>query len=239
MKIFKIFAVLLLALTFNSAYCSTNDPAKVGELVTPPEPSFFSRMFSFGESKEEIVEPTPWDKKLVYDVESLPKQEEEPSWVEDAARAVGLYFANVGSDLLDIVSLEVSFGNTFALDVHATNQIAFCLENSDAYFAGFGPLHRIGAGRREVQRAAFLCWSYDDIYQSQIAGKMPSFSYEDASFNLVRYYSDIYTDRNVDYLAIGGKVAMFAGIAVDLHIAAIPDFFCSLVACDLYGDNWK
>jgi hypothetical protein len=62
---------------------------------------------------------------------------------------------------------------------------------------------------------------------------------KDTSFNLVRSYTDAYKDVDVDYLAIGGRVAMFVGFAFDLHLAAIPDFLASLVACDLYGDNWK
>lgn len=158
---------------------------------------------------------------------------------EKAGRFALLYLPNVFADLLDIVGMEVSFGNTFALDVHATSMFDFGLENSDAYFAGFGPLHHFGAGRREAQRMAALCWSYEDIYVSQTVGSMPSYSMEDTSFNLVRCYTDAFKDRDIDYLAIGARVAMFVGFAVDFHAAAIPDFLCSLVGFDLYGDNWK
>ena len=62
---------------------------------------------------------------------------------------------------------------------------------------------------------------------------------KDTAFNLVRSYTDSFQDVDVDYLGIGGKVAMFVGFSFDLHLAAIPDFFASLVAFDLYGDNWK
>ena len=167
-----------------------------------------------------------------------PATEEKSSW-EKAGRFALLYLPNVLADLLDIASVEVSFGNTFALDAHVTSMLDFGVENTDAYFAGFGPLHRFGAGRREVQRAAAFCWSYEDIYVSQTVGNMPSYTVEDTTFNLVRSYTDAFRDRDIDYLAIGGKVAMFVGVAFDFHIAAIPDFFCSLVGFDLYGDNWK
>lgn len=163
----------------------------------------------------------------------------EKSTMDKVGRFALLYLPNVFADLLDIASLEVSFGNTFALDFHATSMLDFGLENTDAYFAGFGPLHRFGAGRREAQRMAALCWSYEDIYVSQTVGNMPSYSMEDTSFNLVRCYTDAFKDRDIDYLAIGGRVAMFVGFAFDLHLAAIPDFLCSLVGFDLYGDNWK
>ena len=167
-----------------------------------------------------------------------PAVEESSAWAK-AGRFAMLYLPNVFADLLDIASLEVSFGNTFALNAHATSMLEFGVENSDAYFAGYGPLHRFGAGRREAQRAAAFCWSYEDIYVSQTVGSMTSYSMKDTSFNLVRCYSDAFRDRDIDYLAIGGKAAMFVGIAFDFHAAAIPDFLCSLVGFDLYGDNWK
>ena len=167
-----------------------------------------------------------------------PAVEESSAWAK-AGRFALLYLPNVLADLLDIVSLEVSFGNTAALDVHATSMLDFGLENTDAYFAGFGPLHHFGAGRREAQRMAAFCWSYEDIYVSQTVGNMPSYSMEDTSFNLVRCYTDAFRDRDIDYLAIGGRFAMFFGIAFDVHIAAVPDLLCSLVGFDLYGDNWK
>ena len=169
----------------------------------------------------------------------LTEENAAPSHWEKAGRFALLYLPNVFADLLDIVGLEVSFGNTFALDVHATSMLDLGLENSDAYFAGFGPLHRFGAGRREAQRMAAFCWSYENIYVSQTVGSMPSYSLEDTSFNLVRCYTDAYKDRDIDYLAIGARVAMFIGFAVDFHAAAIPDFLCSLVGFDLYDDNWK
>lgn len=227
MRIFKFFALLLLAVTF----CSAPYSAGAAE-----EPGFFARLFS---SEEKITRPEPWNKTLVYDAADVKKAEEEPNFLEKAGRAVGIYFANIGSDLLDIVGLEVSFGNTVALDFHVTSMLDFGLENTDAYFAGFGPMQHIGAGRREAQRVAAFCWSYDDVYVSQTVGKMPSYTMKDTSFNLVRSYTDAYKDVDVDYLAIGGRVAMFVGFAFDLHLAAIPDFLASLVACDLYGDNWK
>lgn len=227
MRIFKISAVLLLAFTFCSALYSAEAAEK---------PGFFAGLFS---SEEKLTRPEPWNKTLVYNTAETAKAAEEPNFLEKAARAVGIYFANVGSDLLDIVGMEVSFGNTVALDFHVTSMLDFGVENTDAYFAGFGPMQHIGAGRREAQRAAAFCWSYDDIYVSQTVGKMPSYTMKDTSFNLVRSYTDAYKDVDIDYLAIGGRFAMFVGVAFDLHLAAIPDFFASLVACDLYGDNWK
>ena len=237
MRIFKFFAVLLLAFTFCTVLCSAEAAPAADKKAAVEEPGFFARLFSSEEPK--LVRPEPWNKPLVYKPEEVIKPEEEPNFVERAARAVGIYFANVGSDLLDIVGMEVSFGNTFALDFHVTSMCDFGLENTDAYFAGFGPRQHIGAGRREAQRMAALCWSYEDIYVSQTVGKMPEYSMKDTSFNLVRSYTDAYKDVDVDYLAIGGRVAMFVGFAFDLHLAAIPDFLASLVACDLYGDNWK
>ena len=234
MRIFKYLAVLLLACTLVPALCGAENSGN-GKAAAD-EPGFFTRLFS---SEEKLTRPEPWNKTLVYKAEDAVKPEEEPCFVEKAARAVGIYLANVGSDLLDIVGMEVSFGNTFALDFHVTRMLDFGLENTDAYFAGFGPMQHIGAGRREAQQAAFLCWSYDDVYVSQTVGKMPSYTMKDTAFNLVRSYTDSFQDVDVDYLGIGGKVAMFVGFSFDLHLAAIPDFFASLVAFDLYGDNWK
>lgn len=158
---------------------------------------------------------------------------------QSAGRFALMYLPNVFADLLDIVSMEVSVGNTFAIDFHVTAWCDFGLENSDAYFAGFGPLHRYGAGRREAQRMAALCWSYENVYVSQTVGTVPTFSLEDTSFNLVRSYTNTFKDRDIDPYALGVKAAMFAGVSFDLHPMAIADFFCGLAGYDLSGDNWK
>ena len=236
MKIFKYFAVLLLVFTLSPMLCSAE--AADTKDTAAGEPGFFARLFG-AEEKKPLTPPEPWDRKLIYNEEEAVKAEEKPCWVAVAARAVGIYLANVGSDFLDILSVEVSVGNTFALDFHVTRMLDFGLENTDAYFAGTGQLRHFVAGRREAQRVAALCWSYEDIYVSQTAGELPSYTMKDTSFNLVRCYTDAFKDRDIDYLGIGAKAAMFVGIAVDFHAAAIPDFLYSLVGFDLYGDNWK
>lgn len=173
---------------------------------------------------------------------AAPKKEtavEESSSGSKFGRAVLMYLPNVFADLLDIVTVEASFGNTFALDFHMTYFCDFGLENSDAYFVGFMPGHRYGAGHRAAQRMAALCWSYEDLYISQTSGNIASYSHEDPYFNLVRSYTDVFKDRDVDPYSIGGKAAMFFGLAFDLHLMEIPDFFCSLVGLDLCNDNWK
>ena len=239
MKIFKSFIVLLLAFSFSAALYSAEAAApQADKKAAAAEPGFFARLFGAKEEAK-LTRPEPWNKQLIYNAEDAAKPEEEPNFMERTGRAVGIYLANVGSDLLDIFGMEVSFGNTFALDLHVTSLCDFGVENTDAYFAGFGPRHYMGAGRREAQRVAALCWSYEDIYVSQTVGKMPSYSLKDTSFNLVRSYTEAYTNGNIDYLAIGGKVAMIVGFSFDLHLAAIPDFFASLAGRDFYGDNWK
>ena len=237
MKAFKFFAIMLLTLGLTAAVYGaekvSNDPGHPsnGKDVIVEEPGFFDRVFSIFESEKE--EPQP----------PQPKEPEEESviwtFTKAAARATGLYFANLGGDQLDIVTIDFSFGNTFAADVHLTNFVDFGVENTDAYFIGYGPFHRYGVGRRQAQRVSALCWSWEDIYVSRVRGTQPSFALKDNSFNLIRYYTNAYADRDIDIWAIGVRAAMFLGVAVDFHVVEIPDFFCQFVNFDLSGDNWK
>ena len=156
-----------------------------------------------------------------------------------AGRFAMLYLPNLFADAFDVVSVEFSFGNTAALDVHATYALNFAWENSDSYFAGIAPQHVFAAGRREVERGAFLCWSYEDIYVSQACGRTPSFSLEDTSFNLVECYADAYKSKNIDFWAIGARAAFIVGAALDVHLVELPDFICQIFGYDLSDDNWK
>ena len=149
------------------------------------------------------------------------------------------YVPNLLADLLDVVSFEFVAGNTAALDVHVSYYCDFGLEKSDAFFAGNAPRHRFGVGRREATRMAALCWSYDDVYVSEICGDMPTYAMKDAAFNLTRYYAEPYKDLDVDMWSIGARAALFLGVAVDLHLLEVPDFLCQIFAYDLSGDNWK
>ena len=60
-----------------------------------------------------------------------------PGFWSKAGRFALLYLPNLFGDLFDIVTVEASFGNTAALDVHLTYLADFGLECSDAYFAGW------------------------------------------------------------------------------------------------------
>ena len=162
-----------------------------------------------------------------------------PGFWSKAGRFALIYLPNLFGDLFDIVTVEASFGNTAALDVHLTYLADFGLERSDAYFAGYYPNRRYGAGRREADRAALLCWSYEDMYVSQTAGNKPAFAMSDCSFNLVRCYTNAYADKDIDMWAIGVRAAMFVGLAVDLHLIEVPDFLCQIFGYDLADDNWK
>ena len=241
MKVFKFFSILALACFVSfAAYGAGNvsdDPGHPanGKDVIVEEPGFFGKIFSIFESEPE--EPQP----------PQPKKEEEPdmwdiTWelIKYGARETGYYFANLGGDLLDIVTIDLSFGNTVAADVHVTRFVDFGLENSDSYFIGYGPYHRYGVGRRQVQRVSALCWSWEDMYVSRVRGTQPSFTLKDTSFNLIRYYTNAYTDRDIDIWAIGARAAMFVGAAVDFHPVELLDFFCQFANYDYFGrDNWR
>ena len=168
-----------------------------------------------------------------------PQEECSSCTLSKIGRFAMLYLPNVLADALDIVTAELSFGNTAAAGVHVTKFAALTLETSDAYFVGTATGHRYGAGRREAQQVAALCWSYDNTYVSQTCGNFPSYSLHDDNFDLVEYYADAYQDDDVDLWAIGARAALFAGVALDVHLKEIPDFLCSLIGIDLAGDNWK
>ncbi|MBE6367187.1 MAG: hypothetical protein E7052_04675 [Lentisphaerae bacterium] len=165
--------------------------------------------------------------------------ENEPGFCSKAGRFVMLYLPNLLADAFDVVSVEFSFGNSFAVDAHATYALNFALENSDTYFAGIAPQHVFAAGRREALRGAFMCFSSDSVYVSQTCGKTPSFALEDSSFNLVECYADAYKSDAIDFWAIGGKLAFIVGAAVDVHLRELPDFICQIFGYDLADDNWK
>ena len=240
MKVFKFFSILALACFVSfAAYGAGNvsdDPGHPanGKDVILEEPGFFDKVFSIFESEKEEPQPPPEK-----------KEEEITAWdacwelVKYGARETGLYLANLGGDLLDIVTIDFSFGNTFAADVHVTNFVDFGVENTDAYFIGYGPFHRYGVGRRQAQRVSALCWSWEDIYVSQVLGTQPSFTLKDNSFNLIRYYTNAYADRNIDIWAVGVRAAMFLGVAIDFHPVEVLDFFCQFANFDYFGgDNW-
>lgn len=168
--------------------------------------------------------------------EAAPAAEETKS---NFGRTAMLYLPNLLGDLLDLVTFEFSVGATASADVHLTYFADLGFENSDAYFVGSNTGHRWGAGRREAQHIGFFCWSYDDMYISECSGSVPSFSMEDCSFNLVRYYTRAFRDNDIDLYAIGFRVSALLGVAVDLHLRELPDFFCQIVGYDLAGDNWK
>ena len=170
--------------------------------------------------------------------EAAPAEEAPGTWSKIGRTAL-LYIPNLVADVLDLVSFEFSVGPTAAVDVHATYYLDFGLENTDAYYVGSKPGHRWGAGRREAQRIGFVCWSYEDIYHSQSVGSMPSFAMKDCSFNMVKYYTNAFADYDVDLFAIGAKVSMLFGVAVDVHLRELPDLLCQIVAYDLADDNWK
>ena len=170
--------------------------------------------------------------------EAAPAEETPGTWSKIGRTAL-LYIPNLVADALDLVSVEFSVGPTAALDVHATYYLDFGAENTDAYYAGSKPGHRWGAGRREAQRFALGCWSYEDIYHSQSVGAMPSFAMKDCSFNMVQYYTNAFADYDVDLFAIGAKAALIFGVAVDVHLRELPDLLCQIFAYDLAGDNWK
>ena len=128
MKVFKFFSILALACFVSfAAYGAGNvsdDPGHPanGKDVIVEEPGFFGKIFSIFESEPE--EPQP----------PQPKKEEEPdmwdiTWelIKYGARETGYYFANLGGDLLDIVTIDLSFGNTVAADVHVTRFVDFGL----------------------------------------------------------------------------------------------------------------
>lgn len=234
MKIIKLLLVLLLACMVNAAVIGSETAPANSQKIEKAEPGFWDRLFGSDEDDEVDLNAQV--------MPQLPEKEEpSPAWiaVKVATHQVLLYFANVAGDLFDIVSWDVSVGNTFAADVHATYFVDLGLEKSDAYFYGYGPFHRNGGGRREAARAAFLCWSYDKMYISQIEGKQPTFNLTDPEFNLVRYKTAAFDDDDIDCWSIGFRLAMFLGISVDLHLIEIPDFFCQLVNYDLWKDNWQ
>lgn len=235
MKMIKLLSVLLLAFMFNVAVTGAEAaPAKAQ--TEQKECGFWSWLF--GSDEEEEIDPNHAQVMPV-----IPEKKKEISPFEAALIVAGhevlLYCANLGSDLLDIISLEFSVGNTFAVDVHATRFVDFGVEKTDAYFFGYGPWHYYGGGRREVTRAAFLCWACDDMYISQVEGNRHSFTMTSPGFNLVRYKNAAFIDKDIDRWSIGFRLAMFFGVAADLHLLAIPDFFCQLVNYDLSDDNWK
>lgn len=231
MKNVKLFAVLMLLFSLNVfMLCADNGKQDYTDYMLKSD--YGAKRFASRELSSVVS-------RAFTDKDTPARETVDRSVWSSIGRGVVFYIPNLLADLLDIVSFEFSAGNTAALDVHASYYCNFAMENTDAYFIGNAPRHRFGVGRREAQRMAALCWSYDDVYVSEICGDMPTYAMKDAAFNLTRYYAEPYKAMDVDMWAIGFRAAMFLGVAADVHLLEIPDFLCQIFAYDLSGDNWK
>lgn len=170
-----------------------------------------------------------------------PKVDEKAGEKEGGSftRAALLYIPNIFLNLSDIISAGISAGAEAGAEVHLTRYCQIGGQYGDSYFVEKGFDRRFGGGYDNGYSFGLVALSSEKRYVDKTFGSVEEFILKDSKARIFSPDDPIYMTQKRDFWAIGVDAGWLINVRVDFHPIEFADFFASLIAMDITGDNLK
>lgn len=149
-----------------------------------------------------------------------------------------LYIPNRLIDVTDIITLDLSIGGDFAMEMQATRYFQIGGSYGENYFMAKAYSRQFGCGHKNTSHFGFGFMEKDVTFVDETTGNLNEYVIDFPKFMTADSALDAYRDKDVDFWKVGGRFGWVIGLGFGIHPIEIADFITGIFWLDISDDDF-